>query len=536
MAYGSGMKTTVVRPPDTELRNALRVACGFGIFTVLLHVALTLWVRHEGYGYFRDELYYLICGRHLAWGYVDHGPMVALQARVAETLFGRSLVGLRMPAAIAGGVRVFLTGILAWALGGRRAAQVLAMAAVLMTPCYLGGDSYLSMNSCESMFWMGALLALILMERGGSPRWWLLFGAAAGLGLLNKPDMTFFLLALLLALLLTPQRRLLGSKWMLAGVGLMMLMVAPYIAWQVRNHWPTWEFLQNGKLHHKVVILRPAAFVLAQITTLLPTNLLIWGSGLVWLLRRERWRWLGLMYVLFLAIMFVLHAKDYYVVPVYPILFAAGGLAWESWRRSAATGWNPERFLGFPILETVLILGGLLVLPMSNPILPPAQWIAYASALHLRNQASKTEMNDSGPLPQFYADRFGWQEEVDQVEEVMASLPPDERRKVTLICDNYGEASALNFLGHGLPFAMSGQNNYWLWAGDGKGNLISDGSVVIDVENTTVEHLKRYFDSVQVVGQIGTTYSMPFEHKKIFLLKGPKQPFPLDWQEHRIYI
>jgi hypothetical protein len=123
------MKTTVVRPVNAELRDALRVAAAFGAFLVLFHVALTLWVRHEGYGYFRDEMYYLICGRHLTWGYVDHGPLVAVQARLAETLFGKSLVGLRMFAAIGGGMRVFLTGILAWALGGRRAAQVLAMIA-----------------------------------------------------------------------------------------------------------------------------------------------------------------------------------------------------------------------------------------------------------------------------------------------------------------------------------------------------------------------------------------------------------------------
>jgi hypothetical protein len=525
------MKTTVVRPVDPELRDALQLAAGFGVICVLLHVALTLWVKHEGYGYFRDEFYYLICGRHLAWGYVDHGPIIALQARLAETLFGKSLVGLRMFSAVAGGVRVFLTGVLAWSLGGRRAAQVLAMLCVLAAPCYLGGDSYLSMNSCESMFWMGALLALILVERGGSERWWLLFGGCAGLGLLNKPSMTFFLAALLLAMLLTPQRRLLGSKWMLAGVGLMLLIVTPYLLWQVQNQWPTWEFLQNGKAHNKVVILGPVAFVMAQVMTLLPTNALIWVPGLIWLLRRERWRWLGLMYLLFMGIMFVMHAKDYYIVPVYPILFAGGGLAWESWRRGAAQTWNPRRMFGFMVLETVTVLGSLAVLPMSNPILPPDQWIAYASALHLRNQASKTETAESGPLPQFYADRFGWQEEVDQVERVVASLPPEERGKVTILCDNYGEASALNFLGHGLPFAISGQNNYWLW-GDGG----TDGQVLIDIERTTPEHLRQYYDNVQVVGHIGTTYSMPFEHKEIYLMKGPKQPFSEVWPDHRFYL
>jgi hypothetical protein len=530
------MNTTVVRPVDVALRDAVRVAAGFGVFTVVLHVALTLWVRHAGYGYFRDEFYYLICGRHLAWGYVDHGPLVAVQARLAETLFGKSLVGLRMFSAIAGGLRVFLTGLLVWGMGGRRAAQVLAMIGVLAAPCYLGGDSYLSMNSVESTFWMGCLLALVLIERGDSERWWLAFGASAGLGLLNKPDMAFFLVALLATLVLTPQRRMLRSPWMLAGVGLMLAIVAPYIHWQMVNHWPMWEFLEDGRLRHKNVALGPVGFLTTQIMTLLPTNALIWVPGLVWLLRRAKWRWLGLTYLFFLGIMMALHAKDYYVVPVYPILFAGGGMAWESWRLSGAKIWDARRFYGFPVLETMTILGSLAVLPMSHPILSPERWIAYAGAMHLRDQASKTENSESGPLPQFYADRFGWQEEVDQVERVVAGLTPEERGKLMIVCDNYGEASALNFLGHSLPFAMSGQNNYWLWAQDGKGNITGKGDVVILIEDTTVEHLRHYYDDVRVVGLTGTTYSMPFEHKQIYLLRGPKQEFPTVWPEHRNYI
>ena len=419
------MKTTVVRPVDGELRDALRVASGFGSFLVALHCALTLWVKHEGYGYFRDEFYYIACGRHLAWGYVDHGPLVAVQARVATALFGKSLVGLRLFAAIAGGLKVFLAGMLAWALGGRRAAQVLAMIAMMVVPQYLGGDSFLSMNAWEGVFWMTCLLALILMQREGSERWWLVFGVSAGLGLLNKPSMTFFLVAVLMALLVSPQRRLLKTWWMLAGVALMLVIVAPNLWWQVYHHWPTLEFLQNGRAQHKNVALGPVAFLATQWVGMNPVSLLVWGAGLVWLLRRTQWRWLGVMYVVFLAIMMGMHAKDYYVVPVYPVLFAAGGLAWESWRRGAARVRDPRRMFGFPVLESVLVVTGLVLLPMSNPVMTPEHWLAYTAAMHLRS--AQTETMETGPLPQFYADRFGWQEEVDQVETIYAGLSPEDR-------------------------------------------------------------------------------------------------------------
>jgi len=172
------MSTTIVRPVDPTLRSALHLALLFAAIKFALHIAANLWEAHIGYGYFRDELYYIICGRHLAWGYVDHGPGVAIQANLALALFGKSLAGIRMLSAAGGAARVFLTGILAWSLGGRRPAQGLAMICVLIAPQYLGTDSYLSMNSFESLFWMTCLLALIPREirtirspaSGGTPR------------------------------------------------------------------------------------------------------------------------------------------------------------------------------------------------------------------------------------------------------------------------------------------------------------------------------------------------------------------------------
>ena len=179
--------TTVVRPVDPALRSALRLAFRFAAIKLILHIATNLWEAHIGYGYFRDELYYILCGRHLAWGYVDHGPGVALQANLALAIFGKSVAGIRMLSAAGGAARVFLTGILAWSLGGRRPGQALAMIGVLLAPQYLGTDSYLSMNSMESAFWMTCLLALILILRGGSEKLWLILASPPDLALFNKP-------------------------------------------------------------------------------------------------------------------------------------------------------------------------------------------------------------------------------------------------------------------------------------------------------------------------------------------------------------
>jgi hypothetical protein len=525
------MATTIVRPTDRTLAPALRLAAFFAIIKLALHVAANLYQSHTGWGYFRDEMYYIECGRHLAWGYVDHGPIVAVQAKLALALFGKSLAGIRFFAALAGAARVFLTGILAWALGGRRSAQGLAMTACLVVPMYLGLDSFLSMNSFESMFWMTALLALILQLRQepASPKLWILWGVASGIGLLNKPSMTFFLIALLIGLLATPARRVLATRWAVMGIALMILIALPNLLWQIHNHWPTLEFLHNGRVGGKNIALNPVALMGQQILVLQPANLLVWGAGLIFLLRRKPWRWIGITYLVFLGLCMALHAKDYYIAPIYPVLFAAGGIAWET-KDSHNLRVQQGRAFAFPILQTELLFFCAVLLPLSLPILRPAAFIAYGHATHLANTGN-SETDSSGELPQFYADRFGWQEEVDQVTRVYNALPPEEKAKVAIFGSNYGEAAAINFLGHGLPTAISGHNNYFLWGPRG-----ATGEVVISLVGSKPEELAEYYDKVEIVGRMDTPYSMPFEHRNIYLLHGRKKNLSGDWPDFKNYF
>ena len=231
------MNSTVVRPSDLSLRAALRLALLFAGIKLLLQFALTLWTQHIGYSYFRDEFYYLACGYHLASGFVDHGPIVALQARLGELLFGDSLFAIRILSALAGAATVFLTGLLAWALGGLRPAQALAMIGVLVAPIYIAMDGFLSMNSFEPVFWMLCALALIrLIDGAPQPFWWTIFGLSAGIGLLNKPSILFFLITAGIGLLLTPQRRILFTRWAALGIALIIVIALPYVLWQIHNH------------------------------------------------------------------------------------------------------------------------------------------------------------------------------------------------------------------------------------------------------------------------------------------------------------
>ncbi len=234
--------------------------------------------------------------------------------------------------------------------------------------------------------------------------------------------------------------------------------------------------------------------------------------------------------------MFGLHAKDYYLAAIYPAYFAAGGVAWEA---RFSQGWRvrQNRVVAFPGFEGTLLITSLLILPMSAPVLRPADWVRYTKALHLRED--QTETLSTGPLPQFYADRFGWEEEVELVTRTFESLPSEDQRRVCLFGGNYGEAGAIDFLGHlgaerqrnRLPPAISGQNNYWLWGTHG-----CDVNLVIAAIRDTPEEVSRKYQSVQVMGQLDNSWAMPFEHQQVYLLRGRRASAAFQWVDERFYF
>jgi hypothetical protein len=496
--------------------------------------------QRAGYGIFRDEMYYIECGRHLAFGYVDQPPMVALQARLSEMLFGfRHMWSLRLISAIAGAVKVFLTGALVWAMGtgddqgNRRAAALLAMLGVTVAGVYLGIDSFLSMNSLEPVFWMLCALALVRIailhgtpgSDGAIRNWWIVLGVSAGLGLENKANEVFFLVAVLIALLLTPQRRILFSRWFALGLAIIVALGLPNLLWQIHNHWPTLEWLRDVAKSDKDVKLPPLQFIWAQVMTLTPWTCLLWITGIVWLLvsRRARaFRFLGVLYPVFFVMMLALHAKDYYLVPVYPIYFAAGAIALLPPARLSLL-----RRIRVSAYSLLLIVGFFATFTFSVPVLAPQRFLAWAKVMHFKSADSET--HDPTILPQFYADRFGWQEMVDKTARIYNSLPPQDRAVAGIFTSNYGEASAINVLGqqYGLPTAISGHQTYWLWGPQGY-----TGQVMIVMGPPSA---RAAFASCQVVDHMDNPLSMPWEIKPIFLCRDRKVPYAADWKDLKVY-
>ena len=339
--------------------------------------------------------------------------------------------------------------------------------------------------------------------------------------------MVFFFAALLLGLLLTPERRILFSRWFLAGCGVCGLIALPNFLWQAHYGFPTLEFLRNGQ-HGKNLIVGPAQYLFQQ---LLITNVflsLVWIIGLGWLLWNARLRFLGYTYIILIVFMIVLHGKHYYPADVYPYLMAAGGVAIEAWTNR----WKVLR----PVVATAVIVLGLVFVPFALPILPEEQAASYTNwllgILHISRQAVATEHQRLPALPTDWADMHGWPELAATVANVYQSLSPSDRAQAAIVAGNYGEAAAIDFFGrqYGLPPVISGHNQYYLWGTHGY-----SGNVVIDVAGDcgAREHL---FSTSERAATFTSPWVMPYEDGiPIMVCRGIQRPLAELWPSFKSY-
>jgi hypothetical protein len=480
------------------------------------------------YGFFRDELYYIACGQHLAWGYVDQPPLIAFVAWFARHLLGTSLFATRLLPVLAGAVVVYATGRIAAELGGGLFAQFLAATATLFAPAYIAFDSFLSMNAFEPLFWVLCAWIAIRIVKGASPRLWLLFGALAGFGLENKHSMLVFGFGLVAGLLLSGQERLFRSKWVWIGAALALAIFLPNLLWESRNGWPQIEVVRNAQ-QFKNEAISPPQFLFEQVLFMQPLALPVWLAGLLWCFAApegKRFRFLGWSYLFVLAIFIVLGGKSYYALPVYPVLMAAGGVALEGFFAAPARRWMA---VASPAL---LIVAGLVTLPFGTPLLPVNTFLRYSMLLPYANSV-KTERDSTTTLPQLYADMFGWENMATQIAQVYQALPQSEQASCAILAGNYGEAGAIDHFGPalGLPAAISGHNSYYFWGPRGY-----TGSCVI-LFGERADELKDLFEDAQLMGAITDAHAAIAERNvHVYICRKPRAPLAELWPHFKLII
>jgi 4-amino-4-deoxy-L-arabinose transferase-like glycosyltransferase len=487
-----------------------------GAFVLAIH-----FYASGSYGIFRDELYFIACGEHPDWGYVDQPPLIPLLAAAAHTLFPDSLRMLRAVPALGHAATIMLTAETARALGGARFAQTLAGLCVLVGGVYLATGTVLSTDALQPLAWLLCAYGLIRIIRSNDQRWWWAIGAIAGVALMTKYMLAFWLIALAIGLLATSSRRVLwrARPWIAAAIA--FAIVLPNLLWQAMHDWP---FLVIGRVaaEEKNLPLSPLQFLFAEIDFLNGATVPVWLTGLAAFGFWRRFADLRVFAVAFLvlfSVMLAMHAKPYYPVGAYPVLFAGGAVALEAWLRS---------HLARGALAGALVLSGIIAAPFALPILPIERFVAYQDLL--QRTPRPLERGEMGRLPEFYADMFGWNELAVQVAAIYAWLSPEDRTKAVYLASNYGEAAAIEVLDNDLPPAISGHNNYYLWGPRGH-----DGSVVIRLGGNR-EALLRAYETVEPAGVFDNPWSMPYERQKIlWLCRGRRVPFDQDWASFRNY-
>lgn len=490
-------------------------------------VAVFHLATSSGYGIFRDELYYLACGEHPAWGYVDHPPLAPLLAAAVRATLGTSTLALRLLPALAAALFVALAGSLAVGLGGRRPARLLAQLGAATAPVFLSLFGIFSMNAFDLLFWASALRLLVELLDDGPPELWLAFGLVAGVGLQNKVSMLFLGFGTVVGLLLGGRRDLLATRWPWLGGGIAALVFLPHLLWQRAHGWPTLEFMENAR-RLKNVALDPLTFLAEQFRMMGPATAVLWVSGLVYLLsglQMRRFRPLGWGYLAVLGVMLVTAAKPYYLAAAYAPLIAAGAVGVE--HLSLYFG---RRILRFAV-ALVVVGANLALAPFAKAILPVESFVRYSTALGV--QPGTDERHEIGRLPQFFADQVGWRELAETVAAVHRALPAEEREHACVFAQNYGQAGAIDLYGPslGLPKAISAHNSYWLW-----GPRACSGEVVIVIGDRR-QRLEELFADVQLGATYRCSDCMPYEAEKpIWIARHGKVPIADLWPRIRSFI
>lgn len=481
-----------------------------------------------GYGIFRDEYYYLACADHLSWGYVDHPPFSIFVLAAWKSIFGDSLFSIRFIPALAGGLTVFMTGIIVRKLEGGRTAIVIACLAVIAAPIMLAMNTLYSMNSIDILLWTMAAYILVLIIKDSKPIYWIVLGVIIGIGMLNKISMGWFAAGLAVAVMVSRQRSALKTVWPYLAALTALVIFSPYIIWNIAHDFAHLEFMHNAAAE-KYAGITALDFLAGQFQMMLPVSALIWIVGLYYMLFTRNGREYMMLGIIALVTVIILvingHSKPEYLSPALPMIFAAGAVFVE---RMIRRKYLSRLKYALPVL---IILPGIFIAPVATPCLPVDTFIKYSRTLGITG--GTYEGLELAELPQFYADMFGWEELAKTVSRVYMSLPESEKTDAVALVNNYGKAGAIDYYRkkYDLPPAISGHNSYFLW---GKGN--ANGNVIILVVSHP-ERIAKYYESYETADTTRCRYCIPYENNlPIYVCRGLKVPFDQIWNNMRFYL
>ncbi len=506
-------------------KKSFGIIIGFSVFELILHLFSNQFAH---YGIFRDELYYIACSKHLAAGYVDQPPLSSFILFAVRHLIGDSIFAIRLLPAIASATTVFLTGLIVRKLKGKLYAITIACLSVTLAPQFLGTSTIFSMNSFDWLFWTLALYIIISIVTSKNQKLWILLGLTLGFGLLNKIDILWLGAGLFIGLLLTPQRKYLKTSWPYISGIIAFILFSPYIYWNITHDFATLQFMHNASTL-KYSSQTPITLLTGIFISMNPFSVFVWLAGIYYFFfdkDGKTYRIAGYIFLVTLLILIInWHAKPEYLAPIFPLLYAGGGIIFEKLIEVQKLAWIK---IALPV---TIAFTGLLMIPLALPVLPVQTFISYTHIIGFSPESNEKHKLEG--LPQFYADMFGWQNMASTVAKVYNSLSPEEQERTIVFARNYGEAGAIDYYRgkYNLPRVFSGHNNYWYW-----GTADTNFSTVIVIGGSKKEHL-TLCDSVKQAAVIKNKYAIPYENNlPVFICRKFKVPFNIIWKKIRFFI
>ncbi|HYU51200.1 MAG TPA: glycosyltransferase family 39 protein [Candidatus Limnocylindria bacterium] len=459
------------------------------------------------YGFHGDEMYYIVAGRHPAFGYVDQPPVTPLLSAASVAVLGVSPIAVRVLPAIEMGLVVVLIALIARDLGGSRRAQVLAAITAALSG-YLGAGHLDTTTEFDLMVWAIVLWLLVRLLAGGDRRLWLAVGVVTGIGLENKDTLVLLGAGVVLGLVVARRWDVVRSPWAWTAVGIALLLWVPNLAWQATHGWPQITMASRIAVYaaDNRALIVPLLWLFSG-PLLFPVSV----AGLAWILAAEAatpWRAIGIAALVALALVVASGGKAYYAIGSAAVFMAAGGILLDRW---LARGHRRLKAAGFAVAAT---LSGALIAYLTLPILPVA---AYA----------KTSLPSEVPDT---ANQIGWPQFVATVEGVVAALPADERAHAVILTNDYSEASPLELLGTGLPPVYSGHNAYWDW-----GPPSADRTVVVHVGDWRPADWSQFFVGCRDVARIDNELGINNgeQGKAVSVCIGLREPWTTIWSSLR---
>ncbi len=486
---------------------------------LLIYIALVTTIVHlvisQNYGYFLDELYTMACSQHLSLAFVDIPPIAPALLWVITSLFGNSLFAIHLLPSIFSGASVIMVGLMAKEMGGGRLAIVLSGLAAAFVPVWMAVGTLYTYDFLDQFVLILLFYFLIKLIKSENLKLWLAIGTIAGIGLMTKPSMAFFIAAVALALLFTKHRKMYATPWPWLGAGIALLIILPALIWQVSNGFPIAEYW-GAYAKGKTVSASAPEFLLMQVVGMNVCLLPLWCVGLYWSmfnLEGRNYRMLAVMFIILFAVFLATGAKMYMFIPAYAMLLAGGAIQFEKF--AAKKTWK----VLITIYAVIVVLAGCVQAPNFMPILPVNSLVTYYDKVGnlFGTKSIKLDNNQGVELPQYFYDRLEWDTLVNDIADVYNSLPESERADTAVVTQNYGWAGAIDLFGgeKGLPKATCGQLNYYFFS------MNNIGRKTWIMVGETQETMQQFFGDV-TVGKISTTVFRQPSGLPILVCRDPK--------------